>query len=466
MFLGAAPQHPGARDDELAHFRRKAIAAEYARLKAEDEAKLDARRAKLRDLFAREEAEWESRLRSLRVSREDRVSRLQQRVDEIRAGNEARRREFVEEQRNRLWQESCDDLRRETSQFQAHVVSSALKQQVATKIAREQNEAEYEVLFQQLEREELERERARAAADEAARKARIAETRAALDSQLTLQQRADAEKQLEREREAEAVRDTARAVSELEQLEVRRQHILHATRAAETTEYIAFTEAHRRAEAEARAREEREYVQQLQREAEAEEAAAQAAIATRKAAGRKFREHLLAQAGRAAEEEAQVERLYQDQADEVYNAQQAVRDREARARALLADECTSAQKQAMAADREARLAAAAAIKAEREAADRAFRDYQAQEAAKKAETIARRRESDEALKAQLAERARQRQAEIEAARQADKARAEARDAESRRIAAEIEESRQRLASVAQHSAMPERPGRKSGLQWY
>lgn len=101
--------------------------------------KLMERRERLANLLASEDEKYRMELAGLQESSHDRAKRLVARARELKKGREAKRKEYAQQQYNRQWRESSDDLRTiEGEKFAAHCYEEIANQRTDRMYQREQ----------------------------------------------------------------------------------------------------------------------------------------------------------------------------------------------------------------------------------------------------------------------------------------------------------------------------------------
>jgi len=156
----------------------------YNRIRAADEASLNARRRKLADMLATESQTFQAQLEALSESPEERKLRMESRAAELKDKREAERLAFVRQQYERQWRMACDPLREKESKEILKATNAARAFQIGEKMkSLELDEQESRAFDEMWERDRLAK-LGREEAEEEARRQMDFEHKLVLDQQV------------------------------------------------------------------------------------------------------------------------------------------------------------------------------------------------------------------------------------------------------------------------------------------
>ncbi|KAI9101367.1 tumor suppressor, Mitostatin-domain-containing protein [Phlyctochytrium arcticum] len=203
-----------------AAIQRNRFFRRFEELKVQEEDKVEARRARLRQLLADDEERYKKDLESKVVTRESRIEAMRARMNELKEKREVERKKVVEDKLLQQWRNECDELRAIESQLLEKEVASARDEQLIElrekRVLAVQEKQYYDQLWEQDRQRKIEREEN----DRARRKAMNEETTATLHEQIYMLKQQAKEEQRLKEEEAALMRQE----NELRILEEERAH--------------------------------------------------------------------------------------------------------------------------------------------------------------------------------------------------------------------------------------------------
>ncbi|KAJ3022425.1 Cilia- and flagella-associated protein 53 [Thoreauomyces humboldtii] len=149
-------------EDTSDQIKRKKVLDRFQQLKLHEDAKLDARKDRLRDLLERDEDLWRQELAAAEPTKESRVQAMRDRMTELKQKREAERLALVEEKLLQRWRNECDELRAVESRILETEVANARAGQLVEhqeKVAlAAQEKRYYDHLWEQDRLRKIERE--------------------------------------------------------------------------------------------------------------------------------------------------------------------------------------------------------------------------------------------------------------------------------------------------------------------
>lgn len=195
-------------------------------LQNQDNARLSARQARLKELLSREDEQYRLELENLQESSTDKAKRMVEYARELKANREEQRKQFAQQQLERQWRMGCDDLRDlEGEQFKNHCLSG-VQQQIISKVkSREESMLEEERWAAKWEEERL-KQVERDDRESRERKAFNYETKMDLLDQMREKRSADERRAHDIEAERKAFRDNLARDEAAAQAEQKRRAML------------------------------------------------------------------------------------------------------------------------------------------------------------------------------------------------------------------------------------------------
>ncbi|KAG9395524.1 tumor suppressor Mitostatin [Carpediemonas membranifera] len=430
-------------------------------------------RLQLAAMYNEEHREYKEELERRRMTPDKRFEQLKARAEQIRAQRAALDAEYAEEQLERRWHDSCDEVRAAESRVLAYQIALDHQRQEAEKERDEIESHEFDKLYDALLHKDLERERQRDIRDKEAQKQLVKETKAALDIQLAEIEDAKEQARVLKQEEDKALGRIWELEKAEDALARRREMLKQRVIARDTSRYNQHWREQRKQEAKKELQDDIEFVKSVLAREALEDEEAKAKLSAAHAQGRQYREHLMQQLQRDLEDESELDALIAAEQDKNQAKQQAVWDREAEARQKLMEEAVAHWKQMMQAERDAIQQHKADQQKELEEVEAELAEYETE---MKAE-VDKRKEAQEKSKRDLTGQIMDRQATVEAARRREQEEADAYERERNALLAKqqaiVDEARARMAQaqsdLAQERATRQKPEGfrpRPRSQWY